>query len=94
MAAVMLGHQVVVHTLDFVPQSGHMSLEDMQATWHCTRELEGIAFFNSGEDSGARCVWLCVCVAVCVCGRVLDLTPCMSRCVPQPTPSPHAGHPD
>ena len=75
MAAVMLGHQVVVHTLDFVPQSGHMSLEDMQATWHCTRELEGIAFFNSGEDSGARCVCMCVCVCVCRC--VLDPTPCM-----------------
>lgn len=49
----LMKYHVVVHSLEFRPQPGHMSLSDMHATWHCVNELDGIGYFNSGPVSGA-----------------------------------------
>lgn len=49
----VLEHHLLIVTRAFEDQESLLNLRDFQALWTCMAEIEGLAFYNAGEISGA-----------------------------------------
>jgi len=49
----VVDHHLLIVTRHFEPQENMLTFSDFEAVWTCLLEVDGLAFFNSGRDSGA-----------------------------------------
>jgi len=49
----VMEHHALIVTREYVPQHELLGSADFEALWACLDEVDGLAFYNSGETAGA-----------------------------------------